>query len=236
MMLPMALPSDSMYDAFAEEFEAHAATSPCNALYDRPAVLDLLGDVDGADVLDAGCGPGLYAEELVRRGARVTAVDGSAEMVRLARTRLGASARVEQGDLGEPLGWLATESQDIALMALVLHHLDDRVATYRELRRVLRPEGRLVVSTIHPTNDWMRLGGSYFASEVVEETWHETWHVRYWRQPLEAWCAEFTRAGFVIERLIEPRPVADMADSHPDYYERLQRQPEFIAFCLMKTP
>ena len=67
----------ALFDAFAESYAEHARESVYNALYDRPAVLDLLGDVTGLRVLDAGCGPGYYAEELVRRGARVTAFDGS---------------------------------------------------------------------------------------------------------------------------------------------------------------
>ena len=59
-----------VYDQIAEFYERHAAESAYNAHYDRPAVLELVGDVEGLDVLDAGCGPGLYAEELLRRGAR----------------------------------------------------------------------------------------------------------------------------------------------------------------------
>ncbi|MDQ6642455.1 MAG: class I SAM-dependent methyltransferase, partial [Actinomycetota bacterium] len=193
------------YDAFAQEFEAHAEHSAYNAYYDRPAVLDLLGDVAGKRVLDAGCGPGLYAAELLARGAAVTAFDESAEMVRLARVRAPA-ADIRQASLSRPLTWLTDATQDLVLMALVLHHLEDRVSALRELHRVLVPAGRLVISTTHPTSDWKQRGGSYFNREAIEETWHESWQVRYWRQPLEAWCAEFAGAGFVIERRLEPRP------------------------------
>ncbi len=54
------------YDSFAAAFDAHAATSAYNAHYDRPALVDLLGDVDGLRVLDAGCGSGLYTHELLQ--------------------------------------------------------------------------------------------------------------------------------------------------------------------------
>jgi predicted TPR repeat methyltransferase len=53
-----------LYDAFADEFLAHAQVSLFNAHYDRPTCLDLLGEVAGRRVLDAACGPGLYAAEL----------------------------------------------------------------------------------------------------------------------------------------------------------------------------
>lgn len=231
----MQLPPDgAQYDAFAVDFERHAQVSAYNAYYDRPALLELLGDVAGKRVLDAGCGPGLYAAELVRRGARVTGFDESAEMVRLARARLGVRAEIRTGTLAEPLGWLADESHDLALLALVLHHLDDRVTALRELHRVLRPGGRLVLSTSHPTVDWLLHGGSYFATELIEETWQQDWQVRYWRQPLEGWCAEFAEAGFVIERLVEPTPTAEMADRYPREHQKLHHEPGFIAFRLAK--
>jgi hypothetical protein len=51
---------------------------------------------------------------------------------------------------------------------------------------------------------------------------------------LTATCAEFTRAGFLIERLVEPRPVPDMAQRFPEDYEKLNREPGFINFRLVK--
>ena len=100
---------------------------------------------------------------------------------------------------------------------------------------MLRAGGRLVVSTHPPTLDWLRLGGSYFSVEPVEEDWQEgRWHVRYWRQPLYQTCAEFADAGFLIERLVEPLPRPEMASRYPEDYERLTKDPGFIAFRLLK--
>lgn len=223
-----------MYDAFAGAYDSHARTSPYNALYDRPALLDLAGDIAGRRVLDAGCGPGIYAAGLVARGAHVTAFDESPEMVRLAQDRLGTDVEVRRHRLGDRIDWLADASVDLVIMALVLHHVSDRVGALRELARVLSPDGRLVLSTTHPTRDWLHRGGSYFTSELVEETWQQDWAVQYWRQPLEGWCAEFAAAGFTIEHIVEPRPADTMADSHPEVHDRLSEQPGFIAFRLMK--
>lgn len=223
------------FDGFAEDYERHAADDAYNALYDRPAVLDLLGDVAGVRTLDAGCGPGLYAEELTARGAEVVGLDASPEMVRLARRRLGDLFDVRVHDLELPMSWLEDESFDAALMALVIHHIDDRVGALREVWRVLRPGGRFVVSTHHPTADWVRLGGSYFQQELIEEDWHdERWHVRYWRQPLQQTVDEFTQSGFVIDRLVEPRPHPEMSARYPEDHSKLMREPGFIAFRLIK--
>lgn len=225
----------SFYDTFADDFAAHAETSAFNAHYDRPAVLELLGDVAGARILDIGCGSGLYADELTRRGAYVIAFDSSPQLVRHARERLGPAADVRVHDLAHPLLWLTDASVDVAVMALVLHHLGDPVPALREVLRVLKPGGRLVVSTVHPSADWRQLGGSYFTDEMIDDTWNAGWRVRFRRAPLTTWCEEFREAGFVIERLVEPLPAESMRQQFPETYEQLTREPFFIMFVLRRS-
>jgi SAM-dependent methyltransferase len=223
------------WEPIARDFELHAATSAFNALYDRPTVLDLCGDVRGLHVLDVGCGPGFYAQELLARGAvGVTGVDASATMVELARQRVPDHGTFRVHDLETPLDWLADGVFDLAVMALVIHHLDERTGALREIHRVLRGHGRLVVSTHHPTADWMTHGGSYFDTTLIEETWSNGWRVRYWRMPLSQVAMEFYEAGFVIERLVEAQPDEAMATRHPDEYDQLRKEPGFIAFRLAK--
>jgi ubiquinone/menaquinone biosynthesis C-methylase UbiE len=226
--------SEPMYEAFARAFEDHAHDSAWNAHYDRPALLDLIGDVTGLQVLDAGCGPGFYAAEMVTRGAEVTAFDASPAMINLAQERLGDRVEFRVASLDAPLDWLSDATYDVALLALVLHHIDNRRAALAELHRVLKPGGHLVLSTTHPTSDWLHRGGSYFECEEVRETWQADWHVRYWRQPLQDWCAEFTDTGFLIERLVEPLPAESMTEQHPAVHEHLSTEPGFIAFRLVK--
>lgn len=154
MIRDMSSAETPRYDPIAEEYEAHAADGPYNAFYDRPAVLELLGDVTGKRVLDAGCGPGFYAEDVVARGAEVVAFDQSPAIVELAKGRLGETADIRVHDLAESLDWLEDESFDMAVLALVISHLDDRMHALREIHRILRPGGHLVISTEHPTADW----------------------------------------------------------------------------------
>jgi hypothetical protein len=59
---------EPQYDLFADEFLGHAQRGFYNAYYCQPACLALLGDVTGKRILDAACGPGLYAAELIGRG------------------------------------------------------------------------------------------------------------------------------------------------------------------------
>ena len=224
-----------MYDDFADSFAVHAEHSAYNAHYDRPAVLGLLGDVAGCRVLDVGCGSGLYAAELAQRGADVVGFDSSAKLVRHARQRAGGAADLRVHDVRRPLDWLSDESIDRAVMALVIHHLDDPVPALREVHRVLRPGGRLVISTVHPVADWRQVGGSYFTDEMIDDAWNAGWKVRFRRAPLTVWCAEFREAGFLIERLVEPLPAESMKDRFPDTYDQLIVEPFFIVFILVKA-
>ncbi|MGA4731901.1 class I SAM-dependent methyltransferase [Micromonospora taraxaci] len=223
-----------MYDAFAEEFLEHASDGAYNAYYDRPAVLSVLGSVRDLAVLDLGCGPGLYAESLVAQGARrVVGVDASATMVRLAGERVRGPVEFRRHDLNTPMAWATDGEFDVAVMPLVLPHVDDRAGALREVARLLRPGGRLVISTHHPMDDWRRLGGSYFTVERVRENWNKGWEVAYWRQPLDVTCDEFRKAGFLIERIHEPRPSERMRERYPEVAERLSSCPAFIVFSLV---
>lgn len=222
----------------AASYADHAADSPYNAHYDRPAMLELCGDIAGKRVLDAGCGPGLYAEALAARGAEVVAFDASEPMVALTRSRLGDRGTVHQLVLGEPLPFAAGEF-DLVVSALMIHYVDDRIAALTELHRVLAPHGALVMSTQHPTADWLRKGGSYFDVVVETDIWKrggDEWAVSFWREPLTTLCDAIYRAGFVIERLVEPLPAASMRDRWPDDYEELHHRPGFVNFRLLKKP
>ncbi len=104
----------------------------CRALYERPTTLALLPNVGGKDVLDAGCGPGWYADWLDRQGARVVAVDSSRSMVELAGRRLGGRALI------------LDEAFDLVLSSLVLHYLDDLSSVFAEWVRILKRSVQLL--------------------------------------------------------------------------------------------
>lgn len=227
---------ETPYDKIAADFDADAGDNAYNAHYDRPAVLNLLGDIKGRRVLDAGCGPGFYAEELVARGADVVAFDQSGAMVALARARLGSSAEVLQADLNEPLPFV-NEAFELVLCPLVIHHITDREAALREFFRVLRPGGSVVLSTQHPTADWMRKGGSYFDVREESDIWvhrGRSYEVRFWREPLSSLCSAVAEAGFLIERLVEPLPTVALRERWPEIWQELRWRPGFLALRLLK--
>jgi SAM-dependent methyltransferase len=223
----MSGPTD--YDAIAAHYAAHIDEQPCNALYERPATLALLPDLAGKDVLDAGCGPGWYADWLARQGARVVAVDLSHSMVELAAKRLGERARVLQGDVKNLRGLFWDEAFDLVLSSLVLHYLDDLSEVFVEWARILRPNGALVFSTHHPIHQASLLEPGYLRAGLIEERWG--WldrMMRYYRRPLRDLTEPLAAAGFVIERICEPTPTEALKIEDPKGYDLLCRIPAFI--------
>ena len=224
------------YDGMGPVFQQHAADSAYNAHYDRPAVLAALGPVTGRRVLDAACGPGLYLRELLERGAEVAAFDASPVMVHLARQATAGQVRIDQAALGGPLPY-PDGTYDLIVCALAIHYADDRGAAFAEFCRILRPGGALVVSTQHPTIDWLRKGGSYFDVKLETDIWPTPsgdQPVHFWREPLSALCAAATDAGFLIERVIEPLPADTMRERYPEDYDKLTTEPGFLLLRLFK--
>jgi SAM-dependent methyltransferase len=230
----MAGAHENAYDEFAAAYARDNETNAWNALYERPAVLSLLGDVAGLRVLDAGCGAGAHAAALVERRAVVTGVDASSAMVALAGERLPGRARFVRADLTDPLRFDA-DSFDAVLASLVMHYVRDWEPTLREFHRVLAPGGRLVISTHHPFMDHVLARGTdYFATYDFSEEWSkggQTMTMRFWHRPLSAIVRSLHDAGFVIEELAEPAPEPAVREVDPDAWRSLTTKPHFIFFA-----
>ena len=84
-----------------------------------------MGNVRGKKILDAACGPGKYAEELLLQGAEVTGFDISPKMVQLAQQRNPNAGHFFVHDFSQPLVEIDNEVFDMVLSALALHYVED---------------------------------------------------------------------------------------------------------------
>lgn len=229
----------SEYDGFAEAYTAENETSLMNAYYERPAALALAGDVAGRRILDAGCGSGPLFAALRDRGAVVSGFDQSAAMLDHARKRLGADADLRVADLADPLPFPDAAFDDV-VASLVLHYLEDWAPTLAELRRVLRPGGRLIASVNHPMmiNITHRQEGprpDYFERYTWTDEFvmrGQTCQMTFWNRPLHAMTDAFTEAGFRIAVIHEPHPVPEAREVYPDDFAVLDTFPSFLFFVL----
>ena len=137
---------------------------------EEPRVDTLLAPLSFGRVLDVGTGTGRHALKLARRGAHVTAIDQSPEMLAVARQSaeregLTIDFRLLTFDDGLPF---ASGQFDLLICALVLSHGVNLQQTLQEFARVLAPGGYLLITDYHPhviglgwRNVFLRPGVSY---------------------------------------------------------------------------
>lgn len=173
--------------------------------------LNLLGDVEGRDVLEIGCGGAQCSVAFALRGARVTALDLSAEQLKFAQA-LAARHRIEidfvQHDMGD-LAPVASASQDIVFSAFALQFVADRIRAFREVRRVLRPGGVFVFSLDHPLfrkidRETLELVESYNETGPLVDDRGAFGQVMIYRDNIAGLHRALVDAGLTVERIIEP--------------------------------
>jgi len=207
------------------------------ALIDPP-LLELVGPVRHASILDLACGNGYLCRRFAREGATVTGIDASAPIIALAQQReaqepLGITYLVRDAANLEPL---TAAGFDLVVCNMALMDIEDAAGAIREIARVLHPAGRLVASLSHPCFD--KVGTSGWAIEYVYPTttvWRkmsryrevaaadlpwfrvdgQTVYTRAYHRPLSWYVRALRDAGLVLTALEEPAPTEEfLAGSH----------------------
>jgi len=243
--------STRSWDAVADDWVAHADENDYRNYFLMPLTLELLGDVRGVRILDVGCGEGGHTRELAARGANVVGVDGSPELVAVAKRRAAkAGHKIEyvcaNASSLEPI---QRESFDSVLASMVLMDVEDYQGAVDQLWRVLLPGGTFLMSITHPcfsapTSEWVRTEFGeprYFAVDRYFDraAWDDFITPRFRRpvlrrhQPLQDFVRPLLERGFLLRDFREPSATAE----HLRRSERLRyltRVPYFLFMCWQK--
>lgn len=126
----------------------------------------ILGDVGGKEILDLGCGEGYFSRYLVERGAKVSAIDGAPNMIRIAKCK-GPNSRIDfmVGDITQTLPYDSNKF-DVVLCNMVLMDLEDVTKTFSEVARILKLGSKFVFSVVHPCyfdalGEWIDIGSAH---------------------------------------------------------------------------
>lgn len=217
-----------------------------------PALLAMIGDCHGLDILDAGCGEGYLARELVTRGAEhVHGVDTCEGLVQAARTHpdhRADRATFYHADVAAiPL---ADDSVDLVVANRLPNGIAEPARRFGEFARVLRPDGRMILLGMHPcfyaaraertaTTAGEYSVDAYFGVRTVEQNFNVSGRVSPTASvqsfySLESYIGMITSAGFVIADLREPHPTDDQRRENPWWQENFVRPLFLLLECVQR--
>src|SRR5688572_17415884 len=179
-------PDDNFNQAELDKFGALAQRwwdpeGPQKALHAlNPARLGYVADrtaLQGARILDVGCGAGLLSEALARNGAEVTALDLAPELIKVAKLhRLESGVSVDYRlQSAESLAQEMPGQFDAVTCMEMLEHVPDPAAVVRACAELLKPGGRLFVSTLNRTPAAFALAivGAEYLTRLVPKGTHQ---------------------------------------------------------------
>jgi SAM-dependent methyltransferase len=205
------------WSRFAREWIAWARTPNHDAFWAyRDSLVEFIGR-GNSDALDVGCGEGRVSRELKALGYKVTACDPVVEFIEAAKELDSAHDYVVSVAADLPF---ETGCFDMVVSYNMLMDVYDMPAAMKEMRRVVRSSGQLIISIVHPIADHGHFEGAgpdrrfvldsgYFGRqrfEAAEARDGLTMHFAGWSQPLEAYAAALENVGLAITSLREPTP------------------------------
>ncbi len=219
--------STSRYDEIAGLYQEFSRNVPDHVVI--AALLDLIGPVAENRLLDLACGNGRIARELARRGGRVTGLDLSGALLKMAQAEeladpLGVT--YIHADCSTP-GVLGGQVFDTVVCHFGLSDIDDLDGCLATVARLLRVDGAFVFSILHPCfPGWGRdvsaswpPGDGYYR----EGTWFAQGARSVLRQKvgathrmLSTYLNSLTSHGLMLERVVEPGLPDGWADERPD--------------------
>jgi ubiquinone/menaquinone biosynthesis C-methylase UbiE len=224
------------YDAIADWYDQILrGGSPVHALA-VPALLELMGSLEGLDVCDLACGQGIVAREMARRGAQVTGIDLSARLLAIAQrneeeTSLGV--HYQWGD-AQSLREISDNSFDGVVCNLALMDIPDLSASLQTVGRILKPQGWFVFAITHPCfqipdSRWTGKTGGTVKRELrgyfKEGPWRSDnlqgvrGQVGAEHRMLSTYLNSLIEAGFQLAQTREPQAQEEIAGRVPGYRE-----------------
>ena len=195
------------------------------------AVLDAIGPATGLRILDAGCGEGYMARELASQGADVLGVDSSANLIEAAAgltSTDGHAPRFLVSDVADLD--VASDSYDLVLCNHLMNDLRDPSDAIKELARVLKPRGRIVILMLHPcfysdratraNGNNQSIASTYFTQRKVTQQFNvdgitSPAEVTSWHRPLEFYVGSLRDSGLSVTDLREPHPTREQLQNDP---------------------
>lgn len=214
-----------------------------------PKISEMLGNVTGKTILDAGCGNGYWVRRLAQQAEKVIGIDSSSELINDAKSAQNPSnAEYYAADLLKSID-LPDLHFDTILSSMVFHYLSRIENAVVEFKRMLKPNGQVVIVIQHPIYQYhfraqMKAGGDpgsflepvgYFNRKTVEQTiMSGKATIEIFNRPLSDYIRPFLRQGFVLTDFAEPEYTDELLSKVPRYKD-VAEIPRVAAFAFQKA-
>jgi SAM-dependent methyltransferase len=256
------MPTDKRtIDAYNKAAETWATRQKTGNIFheflEKPAIYGLLPDITGKSVLCAGCGSGEEVDHLRSLGAiRTVGIDISQNLIEIAKSQF-PDGEFEVMDIERPD--FPDGAFDLVFSSLTMHYLPSWKTILAAVSRLLTPDGIFLFSITHPffsatekteddrtkrrllgytsdkQNGTADIAGDYLNAYALDAFVGPGLTVTNYHRPLAELVHEITDAGFVIDRIAEPKALDDAKTDHRMFWEIHQRIPEFMVLRLKKS-
>ena len=213
-----------------------------NELFEIPALRSLLPNLEGKKVLDLGCGFGEHCVQYIQAGAtKVVGIDISEKMLEV--------AKMENNDprityINTPMENISEikETFDIVVSSLAIHYVEDFDTLVQDVYEMLNDEGLFIFSQENPINTCYSSGDRWTKDEEgnklfanlsnysLEGERESKWFVdgvKKYHRTFSTIVNTLVKAGFQIEKMIEPVPTPELLKMYPDQNDLLHK-PDFL--------
>ncbi len=213
-----------------------------NELFEIPALRSLLPNLEGKKVLDLGCGFGEHCVQYIQAGAtKVVGIDISEKMLEV--------AKMENNDprityINTPMENISEikETFDVVVSSLAIHYVEDFDILVQDVYEMLNDEGLFIFSQENPINTCYSSGDRWTKDEEgnklfanlsnysLEGERESKWFVdgvKKYHRTFSTIVNTLVKAGFQIEKMIEPVPTPELLKMYPDQKDLLHK-PDFL--------
>lgn len=255
--------NNDVYKEFVKEWQQRMRDGK-NIVHEylaKPALIKKVGNVKGKDILCIGSGSGEECEMFYKAGAKsVTGIDLSPDFVDISKKSFPhLDFRVmdmEELDFAE-------KSFDIVVSSLTMHYVPSWNKTLSSIRKVLRDDGKVIITTNHPVRfgaetkrqkdqevfllgyirymdlkDLKKMGdviGDYLNERRIDDKWFRgRFDVTYYTRPISAIFKDIRDSQFEILDFLEPKPEEWVEKENASFYHIHTKIPLFMLFELKK--
>ncbi|PCJ19474.1 MAG: hypothetical protein COB02_06935 [Candidatus Cloacimonadota bacterium] len=233
-----------MYDRLGREYaekRKSESQSFWNDQVELPGIKQLLSPLlKDSTFLDLACGPGLRTKLWQSQVKNYFASDFCYSLLAIAKEDHDLLGNWIQSD-AESMPY-KTETFDLVLSSLLLHYFQDLGPIFKEVARVLKPDGSFVFSFHHPFDEIL----SHAPADkfpVILRNYHDEKSYEWgmlnvsftsFHHKIETIIKVINENGFFLDELLEPRPSKESESINPKGYAYTNRFPSFMAIKATK--